>query len=119
MLQRKPGDGLVVGLDPWNARHQSRSADIHGGDSHCRNDAGHAVGFDAGDDAVKLPVAGNGFIDLMPAMLGQMQRPAAGPCIIVDTAKDATGVAVGGLDNNGHVEFVDHPTSDRLRREAL
>src|SRR5262249_25077364 len=44
---------------------------------------------------VELPVAGEGLVELVPSMLGEIEGPAPSPGIGVNPAQNATGVAIG------------------------
>ena len=109
VVEGKARDRLVVGLDPGDALDQAGGADVDRRHVHGRDDARHAIGFDARDDPVELPVAGEGFVDLVPAVLGQVEGPAvAGAGILVNPAQNAAGVAVRRLDDDRDVPLVHH-----------
>ena len=57
----------------------------------------------------KLPVAGEGLVELVSTVLGEIEGPAvAGPGVLVNPPEDATGVAVGGFDDDRDVPLVCH-----------
>ena len=109
VIEGEACDRFVVGFDPGNALDQAGGADVDRRHAHVGDDPRHLIGFDLRDDPVELPVAGERLVEFVSTVLGEVEGPAvASSGIFVNPAQNATGVAIGCLDDDRDVSLVYH-----------
>ena len=102
MFGGEMADGDVVGLEPWQRGNQAGGADVDDGDGNVFQGGGDVWVFDAGDDAVAIPVREPGGRLIAAIVFGEVKGPWTMFADVGDDAAEETArVGVGGLDQEG------------------
>ena len=102
MFGGEMADGDVVGFEPWKGWDEASGADVDDWDWNVFEGGGDIWIFDAGDDAVAVPVGEPGGRLIAAVVFGEVKGPGTMFADVGDDAAEETArVGVGGLDQKG------------------